>query len=501
MPLLKIEMKKNFVFLILSLLLCLQTILGQPVTFDHTYGFSDYSYGRSIVQLPDSGYAFVANVSSERGNAQLLFVRLDSHGVPLYYRQTNAPDRLYAAHKLLRADNGDFVVTGFSKFLDEEYAPFFLRTDTAFNILWETSLPAGDWTFSQDMVELPSGSFVAVGSTYDTDSTGQDGLVMKIASDGTVLHFHKTDLPGNDAYTSVSFFQDSLLLVSGFQQDAENGDTIPFFAFLNFEGQENLRHTFDDHIAHAVANQSVEDSRGNIVTVGYTYRYDTLHKKDFFMIIFDPSIEYVTELFLDETLWMGYDDEYQSVAISNEGKIFIAGTAEGNNYGRPVILVHLLDADYTFIGSSVRAGLHYVRNELSQIIPTSDGGAILIGTTSDFDEHLSAVFVCKLDESASAEGEVVHYLPVEESHPASFEVEMFPVPASDELTIRMGNVPAGLWRIVLYDLSLKQVWWSEMQTKEADEIRIPVSGLPAGTYLLKLQNKTGFVVKKVVVLH
>ena len=482
-------------------MLCLQMLCGQVVTYDHTYGFADYSYGKSIVQLPDSGYAFVANVSADMGNAQLLFVRLNAHGEPLYYRQTNDAEKLYSVSKMRRADNGDFLVTGFTKRGDEEYSPFFLRTDTAFNVLWETVLPSGDWTFSRDVVELPDGSFVAVGTTYDTDSTGQDGLVVKIASDGEILSVRKTCLKGNDAYNSVEFYQDSLLLVSGFQQDVEIGDTIPFFAFLNFDGMENLRHPFGDRIADAVANHSIRDSKGNIVTVGYTYRYDTLHKKDFYMIVFDSFGEYVTELYVDVALWMGQDDEYQNVAIGNDGRIFLAGTAAGNNYLRPVILVHLLDADYNFVASTVRAGPHYEGNELSQIVPTLDGGAVLIGATSDFERHLSAVFVCKLDEMLSEEGEVEHCLPVTDMQVPPFSVVVFPNPVSEMVTIRLDDGFSGTMRVVFYDLTMKAVWQREVATMGAEEMQVSVRDLPAGTYLLKLQNGAGTIMKKIVVVH
>ncbi len=146
------------------------SLSAQSVLFDHTYGYADYSYGKSIVQMADSGYVFLANTGNPNGNARLLLVRLDPMGIPQFYKEFHDYN-LYNGNYLIKAANGDLLITGEVKNDNTPYQPFVMRVDSLFNVKWTFVLPCDDWSFSRQLVELPNREIVMVGETYDTDTT------------------------------------------------------------------------------------------------------------------------------------------------------------------------------------------------------------------------------------------------------------------------------------------------------------------------------------------
>ncbi len=137
----KIKLLLVCFFTLTIVLFSLQNIEAQEIVFDNTYGFADYSAGRSIVQLPDSGYAFLGITGFAEGNSQLLFVRTDKNGVPLHFRQTADADKLYEGKMMRVAANGDYIIAGTLRDGTKPYSPFCMRVDSSFNSLWVSTIP------------------------------------------------------------------------------------------------------------------------------------------------------------------------------------------------------------------------------------------------------------------------------------------------------------------------------------------------------------------------
>ena len=179
------------------------SLSAQSILFDYTYGYADYSFGKSIVQMADSGYVFLANTGNPNGNARLLLVRLDQFGIPQFYKEFHDYN-LYNGNYLIKAANGDLLITGEIKNDNTPYQPFVMRVDSLFNEKWTFVLPCNDWSFSRQLLELPNREIVMVGETYDTDTTSVDALWVKLSETGQSLSVIKSELPGDDGFTSVS---------------------------------------------------------------------------------------------------------------------------------------------------------------------------------------------------------------------------------------------------------------------------------------------------------
>lgn len=79
------------------------------------------------------------------------------------------------------------------------------------------------------------------------------------------------------------------------------------------------------------------------------------------------------------------------------------------------------------------------------------------------------------------------------------KLEVFPNPATDFITVRM----EGLSNLSLFNLMGTRVWsWEGNRlTSSIEEVKVPVSQLSQGTYLLKVQGQSGETFKRISVIY
>lgn len=475
-------------YLIILLCSTITFTFAQSVSFDYTYGYADYSYGKSIVQLPDSSYVLLANTGATHGNARLLLIRIDSKGFPIYHKEFS-DYYLYNGNHLIQAKNGDLLITGEIKNNGEPYQPFIMRVDTLFQFQWCLLIPTQDWAFGKQIVELPNDDIVMVGKTYDTDSTNVDGLWVKVSNNGTLKNKQFSNLMGNDDYTSISLWNDSLILVSGYQKDILTSDTVSFYAFFNFNGEVIDKNVYNNKRTKAVANQAIKDSNHNIVNVGYTRMKDSTGHKDFFMLVYDTVGSNIFDSYINYEIWANKDNEYSSATVGINGDIVLGANTDGNNYHKPTILLHCYHQNnYDYNTSTARGGNIFTKADyLSEIIATSDGGYILIGSTTCLGTHLSDILVCKIDSNLSPMTEISHHLSIKNDNFALLS-SVFPNPTQDRITLIFNSIENENIQVTLFNLHAKIVWKTTHNFYLNPSLDIDLSNFSAGIYLLQIKG-------------
>lgn len=108
--------------------------------------------------------------------------------------------------------------------------------------------------------------------------------------------------------------------------------------------------------------------------------------------------------------------------------------------------------------------------------------------------------VCLLAEDEAIDTEAVN-LPV--PLPDNLLVEAFPNPAHQELKIDLRVLQAQRLVVSVYDaLGRRRAFYTErMGYSEQRTLRLDTSGWPAGTYLLRIEGRTGHITRPVVVAH
>ena len=122
------------------------------------------------------------------------------------------------------------------------------------------------------------------------------------------------------------------------------------------------------------------------------------------------------------------------------------------------------------------------------ILATSDGGCICIGTANDTINHNynRDIFVVKLDSNGSSTWSKTIKMPV-------LAVKVFPNPVSDYLNISVGENNNPIKKITIYNIQGKQIL---QKTINASQTKFNVSSISKGVYILEGVTRSGTIFRE-----
>jgi hypothetical protein len=182
--------------------------------WESSYGFSGHDHSYDILQTNDGGFFFTgflditsarADGNTEKGSGltshgvgEFWGIKIDGEGSVQwrgYFGGTNN-DR---AHAAVQADDGGFVMAGFSESDDFDisdtngsYDFWMVKVDVFGNLVWEHSLGGSGIEVSYDIAKTDDGGYVVVGNTFSKDggislNHGESDMWMiKIDGEGTM---------------------------------------------------------------------------------------------------------------------------------------------------------------------------------------------------------------------------------------------------------------------------------------------------------------------------
>ena len=219
------------------------------IEWEKSFGFSGHDHSYDILQTDDDGFFFVgflditsarADGNTEKGNS------LTRHGVGEFWGTKIDPKgdlqwRGYfggtnndRAHAVVQADDGGFVMAGFTESDDFDisdtrgsYDFWVVKVDDKGNFVWESSFGGSGIEISQDIAKTNDGGYVITGNTFssDTDVSKNNGesdiWLVKIDANGS-LTWEKT-FGGTqfDAAQGVIASKDGGFIVTGNSKSAD----------------------------------------------------------------------------------------------------------------------------------------------------------------------------------------------------------------------------------------------------------------------------------------
>ena len=185
------------------------------IEWEKSFGFSGHDHSYDILQTDDDGFFFVgflditsarADGNTEKGNS------LTRHGVGEFWGTKIDPKgdlqwRGYfggtnndRAHAVVQADDGGFVMAGFTESDDFDisntrgsYDFWVVKVDDKGNFVWESSFGGSGIEISQDIAKTNDGGYVITGNTFssDTDISKNNGesdiWLVKIDANGSLV--------------------------------------------------------------------------------------------------------------------------------------------------------------------------------------------------------------------------------------------------------------------------------------------------------------------------
>ncbi|WP_299533855.1 hypothetical protein [Ulvibacterium sp.] len=213
------------------------------IEWERSYGFSGHDHSYDLVQTSDGGYFFIGflDITAARADGYEEKSRfLTRHGVGEFWgtkidAQGNIEWRRYfggsnndRAHAVVQADDGGFVMAGFSESDDFDisntkgsYDFWVLKIDSQGDLVWERSFGGTGIEVSQDIVKTNDGNYVVTGHTFSTDTdisknNGEaDIWLIKIDDSGNLLWEKTFGGSQFDAAENVSLAQDGGFIISG----------------------------------------------------------------------------------------------------------------------------------------------------------------------------------------------------------------------------------------------------------------------------------------------
>ena len=213
------------------------------VEWEKSFGFSGHDHSYDLVQTADGGFFFAGflditaalddgtyykgNFLTRHGVGEFWGTKIDANGNlewRSYYGGTNN-DR---AHAVIEADDGGFVMAGFSESDDYDisntkgsYDFWVIKLTATGELLWERSFGGSGIEIAYDIAKTDDGAFVVAGNTFSTDKNislnhGESDIwLVKIDDNGNLLWEKTFGGSQFDAAQAVSTAKDGGFIITG----------------------------------------------------------------------------------------------------------------------------------------------------------------------------------------------------------------------------------------------------------------------------------------------
>jgi hypothetical protein len=338
-------------FLLLCLIICSLSLPaladGPAVQWEKTFGGSNDDWGYSVQQTIDGGFIIAGYANSfgeEDIDVYLILIKTDSNGNSLWQKIFGGRNWDWG-NSVQQTSDGGFIIAGYTEsFGAGELDVYLIKTDSAGNLLWQKTFGGSNFDVGYSVQQTSDGGFIIAG---ETDSFG--------AGNGDV-YLIKTDPNGNSLWQKT------------------------------FGGSSSLDEAF--------SVQQISD--GSFIIAGYTSSFGA-GSGDVYLIKTDPN----GNLLWQRTFGGSSGDGGYSVQETTDSGYIIAG--ETSSFGAGNGDVYLIKTDpngnllwqKTFGGSSYDWGY--------SVQQTTDGGFIITGQTSSFDDPDGDVYLIKTDSAGNSQ--------------------------------------------------------------------------------------------------
>jgi hypothetical protein len=342
---------RGFSFLLVSL--CAGMGLGfAQTTFEKTYGGPNGNYGSSVRQTSDGGFILTGYTdSSGTGRSDVYFVKTTFSGDTLWTRTVGRPTYCSYGNAIQQTCDGGFVIAGTTVPPRAYYLSsiYLIKTNASGDTLWTT--------------------------TYSGGGESNSGRSVQQTTDG------------------------GYIIVSPNTSNAQRGDCQAYLVKTDSTGDRLWQRWYGgDHSRWWASGYSVQQtSDGGYILAGYISSDPNFHTFDVYLVKTDSS---------GDTLWTKtYNgkngDVAHSVQQTTDGGFIVAGYT---NVDLPPPLPN--KADVYLLKTNALGDTLWTRTYGGpaddygfEVLQTSDGGYIIVGSTTSFGAGSSDVYLLKTNSS------------------------------------------------------------------------------------------------------
>lgn len=295
---------------------------------------------------------------------------------------------------IVEANDGGVVVAGWIKYQSKEYRDhdlWIIKTDQSGNEVWQRRLGGKSTDRANAVIKTKNGDFVIAGETYSFGEGTYDMWAIRFNDAGNIV-WHKTyGGKGVDRAYAVCSGNDNGIILAGFSDSFGNGSSDGWVVKLDEWGKEIWSRSYGGPgVDRFYAIKPIKD-------VGYVLTgYTTTTSKgglDLWILLINDQGE-----LLWEKRWGGKsDDRGNTIAISPDGKIHIAGGTYSRGKGREDIVYLKLDQKGTLLWEKSYGGEQ--SDGANSMIITSKGELVFAGYTESKGEGYRDGWIVQTDKN------------------------------------------------------------------------------------------------------
>jgi hypothetical protein len=273
------------------------------IAWQYSFGFSGHDHAYDLLETADGGFLFVGFLDVTAANGQGNFGKKDTsglvrHGVGEFWATKldkfgNLQWRRYfggtnndRAHSVVQADDGGFVMAGFSESDDFDisetkgsYDFWVVKISATGQMVWEKSFGGSGIEIAQDIAKTPDGAYVVTGHTFSTDSDvsknrGESDLwLIKVSDQGELLWEKTLGGSGFDAGASVFVNKQGEFILAGNSKSTDGdltenqGENDLWLLKTNATGKVLWQKSFGGN-ALDFGFDAIQDTTGKLILVG-----------------------------------------------------------------------------------------------------------------------------------------------------------------------------------------------------------------------------------------
>jgi hypothetical protein len=478
----------KFIFLLSVLVLCMKQIQAQSAFFG-VYSLNGYDSGADILELEDGGFLMLGASNSINQMENQLFVgKIGPNGNMLWSKDFGGSE-IEMGKKILKIGNTFYLCGTSSSTINGHFDFLMLKMTSNGNFENVNYFGSTSWEFLADAIVLPDSSIWLAGRTDNSSDGLDDAWMIHVDSNGAVLDAIQSQLLGHDEITSLAMSGDSILYVAGNRFSIDSNYQRGYISAYSTTGTLIWDKEYGDLRPHEI-NKILVTEHGLYAVGSHFISADTTWKDYYIRLQLNGNIVEVNHGFD-----IG-DKRLKDIAQISTYKYFLAGD---------------VDNQYSFAGGTDVSYFRYTEtldydnsavelkvdnpDKHGSMRPTSDGGFVTIGTSSDLGFGDVSIYVLKIGPNSLYPdmSNPEHYVLVGLNEVTQGELEVYPNPTDGVLELRFPFEANG--EVALYDLSGKLV---RQEFSDENSLKWDVNNLEKGMYLLKYSSGSGQITKRII---
>ncbi len=465
-------------FLLLSL-----TSYSQ-IEFLKVYSDTGFERGEGITQLSDSSYLLTGSSTSfGEGPPQAFLMKIDSLGNHIWAKHFGGSEINEGIRVFAIENYGYFIGGNTNSNSNSDFNFYFVKTDENGNALIEKQMGTAEWDFMHDGIMLADSSFILTGETFNTPDGKEDAYTVRLKKNGDTLWTKQSNKPGIDKIFAAENVGDTAFVLAG---TVWNEDSLMQKAFV---GCYHLDHTpiweleygeMDDYVI-----KDIEFYNGKVYCVGYRINP-----------IDDEKDEYTLQL---NSINGAIISTYSYYGNSDKSMEKIVKYGNGINF---YIAYSFIDQFSLGIGadfslrkfddffSDLGVWFQFLANgqdDLGDMIPTTDGGAIIVGTNQSFGTENANVLVLKIGPNDlypnTSIPPIINSLVEIEENKELLNSTIYPNPFENNVNIAFEKNISG--NLLVYSILGKLELIQPINSKK---ITLDLNNLSKGVYFIEFQS-------------